>query len=486
MSNMVSYIVTAPTESAGIDGGTQFNPAALHTFDRMKVLLEQAIYARYLLRVASSTHTVTDVIKNIRMLANNLPSKLSYSELALQPLYESGLRLIKDVLENATSLKSPQDIFTIFNQPLIATYINREYVPTITEPFLVSFLSAFYGWYNTEKYPNQVLQDAYLLIPSMTVLKNYDPLKATSQHNDYVVVINLSPRAFGEFTLGKKAHGLSDFVSCSNMYSQTVDSLIAIYAAFSIDHDQYVMTNAEGRKGYSMADVCFDLVTGSSFVHPDSAGLIRVYDSNVFFETTKQQIAAGRLRMVEDCELFGELLARTGASPDLVNYFTKPISLISAAEAFAFRNSELVTFMNDKFMAGVAAIDESTDPDIGTGTDTTETDPDGTDTPVDESDPSSLDSGISEEPSSAEADKPQIDPKMMLLELVKPSEPMSDFIYREMVSRRIGAILKNPPENAMPNDLLMLKRWRSRWIYLASVDCLRDFLTRVSIRLSDV
>lgn len=485
MSNMVSYIVTTPTDNAGIDAGTQYNIRSLHPFDAMKVLLEQAIYAQYLLQFSSSTHTVTDVIKNIRVQMGYLPSKLSYSELALQSLYESGLHLIKNVLDNRNAIKSYRDFFTIFNQPLMKTYINREYVPTITEPFLTMFLSTFYEWYDSERYPNKTLPEAYLLIPSTVVLKNYDPLKATSQHNDYVVVINLSPRVFGDFTLGKYASGLADLVSCFNMDTQTVDSVIAVYAAFSIDHDQYVMTNANGRKGYSMADVCFDLVTGSSFVHPDSAGLIRVYDSDVFFETTKQQIAAGRLRMVEDCELFGELLARTGASSDLVNYFIKPISLISAAEAFAFRNSELSSFMNDRFIAGVAAIDNSTDPAIGTGTDTTENNSDSSDVSVDETN-STDGSGVSEELSSAEVDKPQIDPKMMLLELVQSSETMSDYIYREMVSRRIGAILKNPPENAMPNDLLMLKRWRSRWIYLASVDCLRDFLTRVSIRLSDV
>ena len=82
--------------------------------------------------------------------------------------------------------------------------------------------------------------------------------------------------------------------------------------------------------------------------------------------------------------------------------------------------------------------------------------------------------------------KPPLDPKMMLLELANPTQSMSDYIYREMVARRISYIIKNPPENALPNDILMLKRWRSRWLYLASIACLRDFLSRVSIRLSDI
>ena len=81
--------------------------------------------------------------------------------------------------------------------------------------------------------------------------------------------------------------------------------------------------------------------------------------------------------------------------------------------------------------------------------------------------------------------KPQIDPQKMLLEISNPqNEALSDYMYRELVAQSISAIIKNPPNNARPNDILMLKRWRSRWLYLASVACLRDFLTRVSLRLS--
>ena len=72
-----------------------------------------------------------------------------------------------------------------------------------------------------------------------------------------------------------------------------------------------------------------------------------------------------------------------------------------------------------------------------------------------------------------------------MLELAGTKETLSDYIFRETVARRISNLLKNPPENAMPNDLLTLKRWKSRWLFLASVACIRDFLTRISLRLSD-
>jgi hypothetical protein len=81
--------------------------------------------------------------------------------------------------------------------------------------------------------------------------------------------------------------------------------------------------------------------------------------------------------------------------------------------------------------------------------------------------------------------KPTIDPKLMLLEMASPDESLSDYIFRETVSLRIDNFLRNPPENASPNDLLMLKRWRSSWLWLTSISCLRDFLTRLKLRLSN-
>jgi hypothetical protein len=84
-----------------------------------------------------------------------------------------------------------------------------------------------------------------------------------------------------------------------------------------------------------------------------------------------------------------------------------------------------------------------------------------------------------------ELHRPTIDPEKMLLEMASTSETLSDYIFRETVSKRIDNVLKNPPENARPNDLMMLKRWRSSWLWLTSISCLRDFLTRLSLRLSN-
>ena len=140
--------------------------------------------------------------------------------------------------------------------------------------------------------------------------------------------------------------------------------------------------------------------------------------------------------------------------------------------------------------------DTTDDTDVGTSDETTDTETNSEDDTDLDTDNSTGDLGGTDEMNSMDSKedndkptkkvKPQIDPSKMLLEISNPqNEVMSDYLYREIVAQRIGTLIKNPPRNAHPNDIIMLKRWRSRWLYLASVACLRDFLTRISLRLSN-
>lgn len=351
------------------------------------------------------------------------------------------------------------------------------------------FLAVFARYINTELYPERVKYDAAIYLPSAEVFINHDPTRPRSfneEHNKRVVVV-LAPKAIGEFSLddGKAYPTLSSLIERFNFKDYSVDDILPIYASFSLDHDKYVMTNSDT----TVSDICFDLVTGSSYVPGHPAGLVCLaVDKADFIQTLRTMVQEGRLAKVESVELFGELLTKLGESPDLVNYFTQPITLISAAEAFAFRSSDFTVLVNDRFLAGMEAMDEGTEGTDDEAGSSEETEGLEEDVPEGEATGSELESadGSSSATTAEEDEKPQIDPKQMLLELAQPDESMSDYLYREMVSRRISFILKNPPENAMPNDLLMLKRWKSRWLYLASVSCLRDFLSRVSVRLSDV
>lgn len=80
--------------------------------------------------------------------------------------------------------------------------------------------------------------------------------------------------------------------------------------------------------------------------------------------------------------------------------------------------------------------------------------------------------------------RPAIEHKFMLLELGSPVESLSDFLYRDLVSRRISYILKNPPENARPDVLELLKTWKNQWLFIVSIPTIRDFLSKIAIRIS--
>ena len=218
----------------------------------------------------------------------------------------------------------------------------------------------------------------------------------------------------------------------------------------------------------------------------------------------KSLIDANHMQPAQDNKLFGELLNKIGESENLVNFFTKDIDHITAQEALEFRNSKYVSFIQKHAFASMEDDNEENtdendenpnDDDVNDDTSGDEN-TDDADTGDDTGGDVMGDLGGTDEmnDTSAEEDKdkptkkvkPQIDPSKMLLEISNPqNEVMSDYLYREIISQRIATIIKNPPKNAHPNDIIMLKRWRSRWLYLASVACLRDFLTRISLRLSN-
>lgn len=475
--------------SAPTDGGQQFNIKVLHPFDRMKVLLEQAIYASYLLTMVGPTSTVRSLIQNVRSAYVNEPNEWANISEALSSLYKIGMEAIPKIVNfhefapmpTDLAFEHAEDIWAIFNQENMKDYVNKEYTPTITESFLIGYMAHWCGWHDATANPTGTSNNVSMLIPAVYTVKAYSPYVNTEMSKEYDQVITFIQKDMGEFELNKVGAESKNvtspygYLNRFNMKDYTADSVIGLMASFALDHDirieKYVMTDLPGGLGFRIADVCFDLVTGSSHVQPDPAGGSKmVVDHLIFINFLEQKIKANQLGQVQDPELFGELLNRLGESRPIVEYFRKPVSLISAEEAYAFRNSDLKFLMEDKFTPGMEADaldvpedEESTDPEA---------------TPTDNSE------GLVSDDASAEQEKPQIDPKMMLLELAEPTESMADYIYREMVARRIEMILKNPPENALPNDLLMLKRWRSRWLYLASIACLRDFLTRVSIRLS--
>lgn len=489
--------------------GVFYSLQALAPFDALKVILEQILYYHYVYRTCGYTPLMGDVRVKIESDLNAMPMDIQGGDPALVTLYHNGILTAKDWMadypENWRHMP-PQDLFAIFYTPNQRNYVNREYTSTLSEHFLTVLLAFLFQYYDVDKYPARQLMEGALHVPGVTIETGYHPAMSQTEQrlNNKAICIKLSPLAVAAIDLEfpRIPQYPNEWITNYNLSQFTVDDLVAIMSNFSIDRSRYAMTDSGI---IAVPDICYDLVSGSHIVPAIKAGNdsdASLADNELRF--VKEMLAKGYIRPSEDAGLFGELLSKLGASSDLYNYFMKPVELISAAEAYAFRSSSLASFMAERLIPGMAAADEDTkdedkeddedsdtddqggEQDTGTSEDTPEG---GDDTDVG-GDDGGLDLGSTdatqEEDKPAEDKKPHIDPDRMLLELANPNQSMSDYIFREMVARRISEVLKNPPQNAMPNDLLMLKRWRSRWLYLVNVPCLRDFLTRLSLRLSDV
>ena len=504
MSNMLTnvMIVSEDTDSPNQAPG-RFILSGLHLFDQMKVVLEQCIYLYYL-KLCSCTTTCSDFRNSVIRLRMTIPNSISTSDITIDHLYESGIKFIDHLLhkdvKTLLTVGPVSELYNIFLQKNRAIYYNSLYTATMTKAFLDEFLAVFVGYYDSAAYPDGMLRNAPIYRPSLTLC---DFRNTQGEKCSYQVAMTLSPIVTLGFDFTEASHvkDLPSFISCFNLVNYTVDEIIGLYASFSIDHDKYVIANSTGNIDVAIADICFDMVTGSSYVSPSPSGSERIVDLASFKASLFNLIKSGKLQSPKDSKLFGDLLSRIGESCDLVNYFTKDINHISSQEAFAFRKSILAGIIKDRFLVSMEADDEEAPADDGNTDDANaaDTGADGTDDTADtaNADDASPDLGGTDELAGGASDpndaedkpekvKPQIDPNKMLLELANPqSEPMTDYIYREIVAQRITNLIKQPPRNARPNDIVMLKRWKSRWLYLASIACLRDFLTRVSLRLSN-
>lgn len=464
----------------------RFDIGALAPFDAMKVVLEQAIYARYLLATSGLTRTVKELIDNSVYMLSLLPKNTIPVTHALHSVYDLGIDCIKFVLRDITNgIECPgvsyQDFYLIFNQPDTQKYPNFIYTCSMTEVFLTEFLSFVFGYFDSERYPEKELLECAMYIPSAEVKQNYDPNVNSSLNDDYGVVIALTPRAMTSFDLVRNGNcNLANFFKSFNMSNYSVDDIVVLIAAFDIDHDQYVMTNYRNTPVLRMASIAYDMVRSSKRHHKSGNGAV---DFDDFMRMFIEQVKNGRLKTVQEYGLFGELLQYAGIEQPIVEYFMKPVDKITAMEAFAFRNSLYANLVQDRFISGMEALDET-----GAETDEVSGDTEGMNEPDSNSSTDDIVTDGNTEDQSLDnksADDKPLDPKMMLFEVMNKSGTMSEYIYRELIARRISNILKNPPENVMPNDLILMKRWRSRWLYLASHSSLKDFLSKLSIRLSD-
>lgn len=471
----------------------------IDTFDYMKFVLEQTIYATYLNRMTNSNRIPTPTVqilydtitKHRRNLKPNLPLNMS----ALQSLYSEGIAIIDSLLSRFSYTSrcpidaNPASMYAIFNTPqksgvsLDSTIAKS----TIDQTFLDLFVYMEFGWAreSLNEFKNEegiIERDGFpIYIPDTQFCSLLDNI-TDHDNREHIIRITLCPKIWGTFRYKYQPIDLLSMLECYYAPDKRFDDLVAILASFSIDHDRYVMTNSANAisGGTVLADICYDMVTGSSYCTKDlpratiGAFLARLFKSGCIGTSVNTQ-------------LFGELLEIAQEDESIRNYFLKPVSQITSAEAYEFKHSIYSTMFSDRVLLAMEAADEEVpeeepeeDADEGDG----DEQPDDMDMGDEET--SFEEDTESDDDSSANVDdKPQIDPQAMLLELNQQDHTLSDYLFRQVVETRISAILKNPPINASPNDLLALKRWKSRWLYLVSMACLRDFLTRVSLRISN-
>lgn len=496
MSQMIKYIRMGSPEYTTQD----FTPEVLHPLDRVKVILEQLIYIKYVSSVTNIDPVDVNKMKlNLSASLTTLP-QTAITENVFDPinvLYRRGKEIASTLL-NGLNLYANEyfTLIDIFNTSSKREYHNREYTATINAKFIDEIFAIYYGFINEDKYPKKVIPNAQLYLPSLSTKLNYNPALSTEENKDYVVILSLNPIEVGRIkpfpTLDSTpVSGYIEFLNWFILSSLNLDNLIGILSSFSIEHNYYGMTNLHK---YNVADVCFDLVTESAWVSTGKNHIIE--DQEEFIGFCKVLIAHELIQDINDYALFGELLRLLNVSEDIVNYFIKPINMIQSTEALAFRNSIYAKFVRDRFEYGMEAIDDtesttneedvnSDDSKEDEGEDTSDSEEDDVTESDSEENTDSDNQDDVEKTQKQDIHKPSIDPTMMLLEMASPDETLSDYVFRETVSMRIDNFLKNPPENASPNDLLMLKRWRSSWMWLTSISCLKDFLTRLSLRLSN-
>lgn len=502
-----------------------FVPEALHPFNALKIIAEQIIFINFISMgdfgpAQTNNHAF---LEKLYTHLSNLPKEIHTGNSALDNIYRQVHIWTTKILvdHDYTDEDYLVSVKTLLNAPIVEPErLAREaldyYTGSITETFVDEWMYLVYKFYDSDKYPQRELSGAPIYLPSQLFQQKGEYMRITKNQKDRTVVMLSPVPGCSSFLfsqqnqnsrgLGSASHVTAlDYISQFDLRDYDIDGIIGFLAAFCVHQDQYDMTFGDSPISTGLTRICFDLVTGSSYVK--NAGLKRseISSLDLFLNWVKTAVASGHLKPISDYDLFGNLLAIAGESTDLVNYFTKPVNSILATEAYAFRNSGYADLVQDRVLAGLEAAEDDVDPededteggesdDFGDVDDTTDTDM--TDTEDDAPDMGSTGdlgtddtlTGDTDEDTSetADSDKAPIDPNKMLLELNANDPKLKDYLLRDIVARRIASILKNPPENARPNDLLLLKRWQSRWLYLTSIACLKDFLMRLPIRLTDV
>lgn len=543
MKKLINYgRISSETENNSV--AKLLDITVLHPITALQVVLEQRILADYLRRVdnpemANALSAIAERLES--SLPKNLPRTI------LSDIYTAGKEHIDALRKNLYSRIVPEQIIDLFASPMLnekTKDVGEEYyTPTLTKyglEFLYIWLNLATGYVppsaREESNPSEpVLRNSPILVPALRpclsakeankgVVHSDNPLHQPINNDipgsSYMTILDFRiDTSASAFELFGRSTGLKDILSRYILADKNAIDMVALISNFCIQRDRYDMTNSSGKstQDTQLKDICFDLVTSAcardttayTEVECNLSSSARLADEVTMLADMAQQ---GKLKRIHNLEnpvtkfILTEFLSRCGADAQLVNYFAKPAQAITGAEAASYSKSAWSLLTDGRAIPGMEDLDSEEEQDDNKEEDTssgTEEQSDGKDTeseatpePQNDADDAADDAddqndtqkdSLGQEATNVPGKvdhRPDIDPKLLLLELASPVEALSDYLYRELVSRRISYILKNPPENARPDVLQFLKAWKSQWLFLVSIPTIRDFLSRVAIRLS--
>lgn len=464
----------------------------LSPVDRARAVFEQVVYAYYIRHtVKNITACLEDYFTLVEEMVASLP-KVAQSNYTLSEVYGTAI----DAIHN-------------FPNGNYATYHNLLSMPTESELWKPSFPAEAYLPYfhqlgcghPTSEEHGDVLPHAVILVP--TLEKYHRPISNVLSRPETGLRIRFIPVTFQDYTFinpdnypfrytnNNHEQLLCNMLVNMNMTDWDIDKIIGLFSMFVVEPGRHHM-KLPSLYNKGIADICYDIVMNPKPHKPKSCKMDnRVSGVGIFLSMLRKLYEQHRIANPADMKVFAVFLSKCDGvfNRQLIDYFYKPASEITAMEANAFKQSEFSRYMEYKLSTGMEAI-ASEDGDIDTSID----EPIEEDMTIDDDMDNSLgedqdQGGLgSTNPSLGDvADTPlKRDPLRQLIELAKPVEGLSDYLYRRLVLQRMLTVINNPPTSLTTAELVIMKRWVTYWINLLSVASIKDFLSRLSFQLMDI
>lgn len=444
----------------------------LRSIDKLRYILEQSIYSRYLKLIYSNPHPLLiEYFNQVNRLVLNAKDYIS----DVTGLEAEILSAITNGETNPSKLVTLLTITEDVKDHLFTTN------PDINFFKLINLLEN--NTTGTEEPEGDI--SLPVLVPSITTTEDKESVIITFKVN-YLEHVSLSDTISGSTPL------MTLTMRAANSFSNA-NNLLAFLANFYIGGSD---TNELTVEELAYNSICGIPNKIKYSVLPAVANELitlfkSLYDKGVFNDNLESDIVP--------------LLAYLNVDSSIINYLIKPVSEITGNEALAFANSRF-SFLPDRMKESILMADDTTKKDEDEE-DEEDTEEESTDTPDDTSADTEDENLAVDDPDSTEGDDLGIDDEEgdlggddseeeeiervkesthQLIELAKDKITLTEYMYRQLVLERLIMIIKNPPANIPTLELLLMKKWVTCWIHMVSVASIKDYISRLSFKLMDV